>query len=141
MKKLFVFLLLTSINFGASNWLSQPKILATSSAAFTSLSNSGLTTHFLTCDNSYLSLWQISVRATAAATVDVCKASSVLGICTTAGDVTTDTKQELSSGDVVRLGYSQALGSVASSEMTTFTKFSGNIVAHRYCVRSDVIRR
>ena len=143
MKFLITLLLLVAPTFSASNWLSQPRILSTSSAAFTSLSNSGLTTHFLTCGGTsgHLSLWQVSVRATAAATIDVCAASNVKGVCTTAGSVTNDTKQELSTGDTVILGYSQTLGSVASSEMTTFTKISGNIVAHRYCVRSEVIRR
>lgn len=138
--RLILFFVLVTLNF-SSDIVTQsiPKMLLQSGANFSSLSNTGLTTDFLNCGRTDMSVYSIRLSFTATGKVALCP-SDASGLCTSAGDTTETSAISLNSGDIVWLGYSPNLKSYVPSEVTTFTKLDGSFVANRWCVREDFLR-
>lgn len=138
--RLILFFVLVTLNF-SSDIVTQsiPKMLLQSGANFSSLSNTGLTTDFLDCGRTDMSVYSIRLSFTATGKVALCP-SDASGLCTSAGDTTETSAISLNSGDIVWLGYSPNLKSYVPSEVTTFTKLDGSFVANRWCVREDFLR-
>lgn len=140
MKSLILSLILVCQGFASDIvTMSIPKMLLQSGATFSGLSNTGLTTAFLDCGRSDMSVYSIRLNFTASGKVALCP-SDASGLCTSAGDTTETSAISLNSGDIVWLGYSPNLKSYVPSEVTTFTKLDGSFVANRWCVREDFLR-
>lgn len=139
MKTILLFLIVSISNCSDIVTMSIPKMLLQSGASFSSLSNTGLTTAFLDCGRSDMSVYAIRLNFTASGKVALCP-SNAAGVCTSAGDTTETSAISLSSGDVLWLGYSPTLKSYVPSEVTTFTKLDGSFIANRWCSTKDFIR-
>lgn len=140
MRVLFLLLILKVSTFSSDIvTMSIPKMLLQSGAAFTSLSNSGLTTAFLDCGRSDMSVYSVRLTFSTTGKVALCP-SNAGGVCTSAGDTTETSAISLSSGDILWLGYSPSLKSYVPSEVTTFTKLDGSFVANRWCAREDFLK-
>jgi len=139
MKKLLF--ILVSVNVMCSDivTMSIPRMLLQSGAAFTSLSNSGLTTAFLDCGRNDMVTYSVRLTFSTTGKVALCP-SDASGLCTSAGDTTETSAISLSSGDIIWLGYSPSLKSYVPSEVTTFTKIDGSFVANRWCAREDFLK-
>lgn len=140
MRFLFIFLiLLKSYQCSDIITMSIPKMLLQSGASFSSLSNSGLTTHFLDCGRSDMSIFSVRLNFSTTGKVALCP-SNAAGLCTSAGSTAQSSSISLNSGDTVWLGYNPTLKSYSPSEVTTFIKFDGSFIANRWCVTEDFLR-
>lgn len=139
--KVLMFLILAFGGWAADVVIvSQPKLVYTSVADFTSVSNSGLTTHFLTCGNSRYKVLSVKLTFSTTGKVDICKVSGVIGTCSTAGSTANTSALDTNPDDVVYLGYNPSLQSYSASEVTTFTKIDGSFTAERNCVGREYLQ-
>jgi len=120
--------------------ISVPASVSESVAVFESLSNSSLTTQFLTCDNDYQILFSLEAYATSTGKISVCTASSAAGVCSTAGNTTSSFAKTIAESATIFLGYTKETNSHSASEVTTFTKWDGDWIIKRRCVSSDFVR-
>ena len=135
---LFLLFSFQAFALGSIVTLSVPKLVHTSTANFTSVSNSDLSTPLLTCPANH-SLYSVTLTFTTTGKIDVCNVSDIVGGCSTAGSTTNTSAIDLDIDDVVILGI-QPDGSHSASELTTGTKVDGTFIAIRQCASSDFFR-
>ena|GEM_PF-5363200 len=140
MKMKFVILLVLTVNVWAGSLVveSVPKVMYVSSALFSSLSNQGLDSAFLTCPNSNFKVWSLKTTFTSAGKVSPC--ISMFNTCLGAGNTTATTAIDTAIGDILYLGWNPSLKVYVPTEVTTSTRFDGTFIAQRYCVGKEFLK-
>lgn len=119
-------------------YVSIPKMGLTSSARFASMDNDALTSAFLDCGSSGWGLFSVDVTFQSTGVYALCASGNANFTCDTAGSAASSTAVTVTTGFNIVLGYRD--GVRIPAEVTTGTKFTGNLYAVRTCTREYNLR-
>lgn len=139
--KFILFILISLSTLSAETYIqSVPQTRFTSYALFSSLSNEGMDSAFLSCPRSGFSLISVVLTFKSAGKVSPCVSSMISQSCQSVGDTTRSTAIDTAIGDQIFLGYNPSTRSFEANDLSVDARYDGTFLAVRSCVDDRYLR-